>query len=40
VTIKERKADDSGWWLTDTGGLADHVIDNPTIGWFVLWVEP
>lgn len=25
--IRERKADDTGWWLTDGSGIADRVFD-------------
>lgn len=30
VTLKERKADDTGWWLVEQGGLADSVMDSDT----------
>lgn len=30
--IKARKADDSGWWMTDGSGLADYVWDRGS-GW-------
>jgi hypothetical protein len=37
VRLKERKADDSGWWLEDNqGGLADHVIADRAPYWTVL----
>lgn len=36
-TIKERKADDTGWWMVDTGGLADRVFDDPHFGWHRIW---
>lgn len=37
-TIKERKPDNSGWWLSTTTygvqpGLADHTFDNPKTHW-------
>ena len=37
VTLKDRKADDSGWWLEDNqGGLADFVIDDEGGAWKVV----
>lgn len=36
VVLAQRKADDSGWWLTDHGGLADSVLGH----WRVLHVAP
>lgn len=26
-TIRERKADDSGWWMTDGSGIVDWAFD-------------
>lgn len=31
--LKERKADDTGWWVEGGGGLGDSVITNESAGW-------
>jgi hypothetical protein len=39
VVIRERKADDTGWWLEDNhGGLADRAIDHGD--WQIVWQAP
>lgn len=41
-TIKERKKDNTGWWLTDDCGIGDYVFDNYVFNHNSVWqaLEP
>lgn len=38
--IKARKAEDDGWWLTDTCGISDTAFDSISGGWQRIWSAP